>query len=1125
MVANSIAHVQALIELRQIQADDERRTAWRQGMAALAAFADEHDVPLEGLDPQGLRQSVRIALELGLVDNLDWLSETGAALALYELGAALPAGAERNELARLLTKRLLSIHADGFAAVATRLAANSPRSIRSLALRARVALAMELPGTSTPRADALALALVSHRQLERDWVSIPSTGALSSRVLAARLLERAAREAARRARQGDESAAEVFERPSLKTAWARLLADRESLVWRHVACARGLLIEAKPRWMENIDADLDAQGTISSWRRGATSLTAALAVSLDTALHRCRRLLESEISKRDPDISSSMIYGLKHVLDTEPHTAEALVEMLIRQGGLQTIEAFVELRRERFDTNFGAKAVERARGYLRAASVTGGTEDDGRAALVRALDAELDPSMDPSNTLAGQLMLSLKLFAERGAEPALEKARNILTSACDIMALLETTQTESSKGRRLSALALWQLDIGLLESARLRHLLDLGDVVSDSTTQLGQLYGRLSNWFSKNESEPIAREGTVPHLTLRLRRMRTWLHFVDADGAYGQALLSDIRARQLDNAARLLGRVRNDAHSPLRRTVCASASRACDALVRNDICAVSDAFLIVANYVPDQRDLRAFAEASMIQELEALYLEVAAIAEPPAPNTVKNKVQVVCLALRRMANHLPHGGSSRVEALRQSLRLAANALSAIDRAKGLDTLGTSEGSSSFVLLGQAAQQLAQLGLGAALRLNLRVASKTPRCGELIETIDLAIAQLKAGSEDLRAQIIVPLRKTLNEELPKVFADCIADVLERVADYPLYTPSRIRKDTSIEFKAIQERPLPDWLPPGRSLGAYYVLYTLGVGAGGSVFAAKRREEKDYDQATLFALKVPEYNGAAARTLAEAEFLQMFREEAAALLTLPFHPNLARLVTFDAASKPKPILVTEFIEGPSLARIIQTQQLSTVSALSHLFGVGAALQTMHDYAIGHLDVKPSNIILRHSQDQAQLTPVLVDFGLAGRKVRPGCATSPYGAPEIWGSDSHMTEHSPAAADVYAFSCLIFEAFTGQMLFEGSTEYAVINAHMNHDGDPLKLRQLHKNTAIRPFIELLQSGLRKEPAQRATIADLLRGLRDLAPMLTSMRWPIGYPRRSITPMGIRREAMLGS
>ena len=100
-----------------------------------------------------------------------------------------------------------------------------------------------------------------------------------------------------------------------------------------------------------------------------------------------------------------------------------------------------------------------------------------------------------------------------------------------------------------------------------------------------------------------------------------------------------------------------------------------------------------------------------------------------------------------------------------------------------------------------------------------------------------------------------------------------------------------------------------------------------------------------------------------------------------------------MTFDAATKPKPILVMELVEGTRCDQLLGSRLLTIPRALSLLDGVLAGLEAMHSVNVGHLDLKPSNVILRDGT-----TPVLVDFGLAGRNIRPGCATGSYGAPEV-------------------------------------------------------------------------------------------------------------------------------
>jgi serine/threonine protein kinase len=333
------------------------------------------------------------------------------------------------------------------------------------------------------------------------------------------------------------------------------------------------------------------------------------------------------------------------------------------------------------------------------------------------------------------------------------------------------------------------------------------------------------------------------------------------------------------------------------------------------------------------------------------------------------------------------------------------------------------------------------------------------------------------------------------------------VLQRLEQLPLRAEAIERRSTSFAPSVPKEAPLPGWLTGRRTLGGFYVLHALGTGGVGSVFVVKRVEERHRDDAVRFALKVPDYSAEAARTLSEEQFLQLFQQEAGALLALPRHTNLAAFVTFDAGARPKPILVMELVEGPTLERVLERGDLSLSGALTLLDGIGAGLEAMHQVGIGHLDLKPSNVILR-SQQRANgevVTPVLVDFGLAGRHLRPGCGTGLYGAPEIWGLIPAGHEPKPASADVYAFACLIFEVLTGKPLFDEHNELAVINAHLSHDGYPSALRNLAGRGGRQELCELLFNGLRRHPGERINVAEMRDGLRELAPALRKHGWPL--------------------
>jgi serine/threonine protein kinase len=133
------------------------------------------------------------------------------------------------------------------------------------------------------------------------------------------------------------------------------------------------------------------------------------------------------------------------------------------------------------------------------------------------------------------------------------------------------------------------------------------------------------------------------------------------------------------------------------------------------------------------------------------------------------------------------------------------------------------------------------------------------------------------------------------------------------------------------------------------------------------------------------------------------------------------------------------------------------------------------------------------------------VLVDFGLSGRRLRPGCGTPNYAAPEIWGSQGTDNVLDPRAADVYAFGCLAYEILTGAVLFDARGDTAIVAAHVSHDGAPPPVQAMHRDLSLRALAEWIGRCLRQKPGARATMAELRRQLPFLRADLEARPWPI--------------------
>jgi hypothetical protein len=459
-------------------------------------------------------------------------------------------------------------------------------------------------------------------------------------------------------------------------------------------------------------------------------------------------------------------------------------------------------------------------------------------------------------------------------------------------------------------------------------------------------------------------------------------------------------------------------------------------------------------------------------------------------------------AFKRFLNAFPSETTLRSEAFRTMAWTLVRAVESILHASSLQSLvpqGAATDAGPLAAIEDAIGQIHQLVVGAERRCSDSVSQQRanlPRRHALAHAVENAV-NTDSGRELLDALTVAA--RAAEATLPRHLALIVTNALPRLSTLQVEEQASFEAIPLISAKRVN---LPDWLPPRRTLGGFYVLNQLGGGNVGTVFVVKRAEDRHKPDAERFALKVPEYNATVARTMSEKEFLKLFREEAGALLAIPEQQNVARFVTFDAGAKPKPILVMELIDGVSCERLISSASLDMRASIAILDGVLAGLEAMHAAGIAHLDVKPSNAIIRDGSGQ----PVLVDFGLAGRNIRPGCATLCYGAPEIWETaPGALVDTAASAADVYAFGCFAFEVLTSRTLFDGNSDVGIISAHITHDGLPEPIQRLAQVPALQPLSTFLYNCLRYEPADRASVARLREELGHLRSAVESLPWPL--------------------
>ncbi len=171
---------------------------------------------------------------------------------------------------------------------------------------------------------------------------------------------------------------------------------------------------------------------------------------------------------------------------------------------------------------------------------------------------------------------------------------------------------------------------------------------------------------------------------------------------------------------------------------------------------------------------------------------------------------------------------------------------------------------------------------------------------------------------------------------------------------------------------------------------------------------------------------------------------FQDEARSAATLK-HPGIVPVFRFGSWGEQK-YLVTEFVDGPTLAQLIDTQKqaitqtstpravkgwLRRVAEISLL--LAEALEAAHRGNVVHRDVKPSNILM-----DAQLGPRLTDFGIAKhfKDQEPNIQTGLIGSCHYMSPEQANIEGARVdfRSDIFSLGVVLYEMLTFVRPFEG-------------------------------------------------------------------------------------------
>lgn len=292
-----------------------------------------------------------------------------------------------------------------------------------------------------------------------------------------------------------------------------------------------------------------------------------------------------------------------------------------------------------------------------------------------------------------------------------------------------------------------------------------------------------------------------------------------------------------------------------------------------------------------------------------------------------------------------------------------------------------------------------------------------------------------------------------------------------------------------------------VPVRRHIGEYELFEEIARGGMGVVYKARQVRLN-----RIVAVKMIR-----AGQLASEQDVERFFIEAEAAASLD-HPGIVPIFEVGLEDE-QPYFSMAFVEGESLASLLQNGPLDPNEAAKLTRKVSEAVTYAHSHGVIHRDLKPANILLdaRQSDDatpdlprsfsHASIgEPRVTDFGLAKHTNRRSDLTQ---TGQVLGTPSYMppeqaqgkTEKINEKSDVYSLGAILYTSLTGRPPFQAASPMDTLLQVLEQD--PVEPRQL--NVGIPRDLETIcLKCLEKEPDRRydssqALSDDLQRFLSD--------------------------------
>jgi serine/threonine protein kinase len=264
-------------------------------------------------------------------------------------------------------------------------------------------------------------------------------------------------------------------------------------------------------------------------------------------------------------------------------------------------------------------------------------------------------------------------------------------------------------------------------------------------------------------------------------------------------------------------------------------------------------------------------------------------------------------------------------------------------------------------------------------------------------------------------------------------------------------------------------------PGKMLGPYEVLGSIGAGGMGEVYRAR-----DTRLGREVAIKV-----LAARFASDADRLRRFEQEARASAALN-HPNILAIYDFGTRTDGSPYIASELLDGESLRDPLRSGPLPLRKAIDYSIQIARGLAAANDKGIVHRDLKPENLFIT-KDGRAKI----LDFGLA-KLIEPEAQSMKSSAPTedgttpgaVLGTLGYMSPEQVRGrladhrSDIFSLGAIIYEMVSGNRAFRGETPADTMSAILKEEPAPLAETN---HTAPAALERIIRHCLEKNPDER--------------------------------------------